>query len=91
MNDEILLEIQKLSDKRRMLYLELDRIIHAGGEHLGFAQPQVQEIHTINSELIRLWSEERARGRFWMPRLRQASRQEKYERPLRRGIHGYGS
>jgi len=83
----VLDEIQRLSNKKFSLYLELDHVIQSGGLHLGDAQSQTIEIRKINEQLVRLWVEERARGKYWIPRLGTNKYSEKPSRP--KGAHGY--
>lgn len=86
----ILAEINRLSNKKYRLYRQLDYIIGSAGLHVGYAQPQTIEIKEIEGQLTRLWSQERARGKVWFPRLREGkSGRGRYQRPLQRKVHGY--
>jgi len=88
----ILEEINQLEDKKYRLYRSLDHFIQSDGIHLGLDQPQVLEIRKTEERLNKLWAEERARDRYWLPRTREGKmNQGNYDRPLRRGIHGYGA
>ena len=92
MDNIILAEINRLSNRRLALYSELGHIIESGGFHLGSEQPQVIEAREIGGQLLKLWRERRAEGKFWMPRLREGKEGVgKYERPLQRRAHGYGA
>ena len=73
-DNPVMADIQRLSNRRYALYRELDHIIESGGLHLGSAQPQTIEIKEIEGQLMQLWAEERARGKFWLPRLRKSKR-----------------
>ena len=91
-DNPILEEINRLEDKKYRLYRSLDHLIQSFGIHLGLEQPQVLEIRKTEERLNKLWAEERARGRYWLPRAREGKpNQGNYKEPIKRGIHGYGA
>ncbi len=85
---ENLRAINKKANRRHKLYLELGHLIE-GSTTVGFFGTQVEEIKRLDSELIQLWRSYRAEGKIWMPRLREGSRGQQYERKIRPGAHGY--
>lgn len=87
MESPILAEINRLSNRRFALYRELDALIEDGG-HLGFSQPQSQEVRQLTFRLKRLWQQRRAEGKFYMARPTRSKYGESGKRWGERA-HGY--
>lgn len=88
MESPILVEINRLSNKVFTLYRELDALIEDKG-HLGYFQPQTQEIRQLDHRLRRLWQMRRAEGKFYMARPTRSKYGEVGKRWAER-MHGYG-
>ena len=88
MESPILVEINRLSDKRFCLYRELDALIEDKG-HIGYFQPQSQEIRQLNFRLRQLWKMRRAEGKYYMARPTRSKYGEAGKEWGKR-MHGYG-
>lgn len=88
MESLILVEINRLSNKRFCLYRELDALIEDKG-HLGYFQPQSQEVRQLSFRLRQLWKMRRAEGKFYMARPTRTKYAKAGERWGDR-THGYG-
>lgn len=88
MGSPLLVEINRLSNKRFCLYRELDALIEDKG-HFGSLQPQVREIRQLDFRLRQLWRMRRAEGKYYMARPTRTKYTESGER-WRDRTHGYG-